>query len=208
MVQASFNPGFYDVGSLQEAKEVILGPEKHETVEQRWERETPYLAGLMQRTLGLTESSLLLDYGCGIGRMSKEMMTRSGCRAIGVDYSTNMRALAANYVDSARFAAIDAAMLGDVVTAKFDAAITVWVLQHCINPIENILHIVRALKPNGKLFVLNDLRLIPTNVGFVRDDIDVAELLFDHFMMVEKIELSETIGKDLAARSHCAVYER
>src|SRR4051812_17838790 len=98
-----FNPGFYDIGSLQEAKEVILGPEEHETVEQRWERETPYLGDLLERVLGLTKDSLLLDYGCGIGRLSKEMILRSGCRAVGIDYSTNMRALAANYVDNPRF---------------------------------------------------------------------------------------------------------
>jgi len=203
----TFRPEFYDIGTLQEAKEVILGPEAHETVEQRWERETPYLGDLMQRTLGLTEASLLLDYGCGVGRMSKEMIRRSGCRAVGIDYSTNMRALAANYVDSRRFSAADAGML-DLIGVKFDAAIAVWVLQHCLDPKENIAHIHAALRPGGRFFVLNDLRLIPTNVGFIRDDVDVTALLDGNFTLVERIDLDPLLGRDLAPRSYCAVYEK
>lgn len=207
--RVTYNPSFFDVGTLEEAKGVILGPEKHETVDQRWERETPYLGSLMEQYLGLSQKSLILDYGCGVGRLSKEMIKRTNCRAVGVDFQPNMRAFAANYVDDPRFMSCDAAMLSVFKPESFDAAIAVWVLQHCLRPAENLHHIVSSLRTGGRLFVVNDLRLIPTKeVGWIRDGIDIKVMLNESLKNVINIPLDISIGKDLAPRSFCGVWEK
>src|SRR5258706_10939744 len=46
------------------------------TTAERWENETPYLADLIAEQFDITADSLLLDYGCGIGRMSHELIKR------------------------------------------------------------------------------------------------------------------------------------
>lgn len=207
--RVTYNPDFFDVATIEEAKGVILGPEKHETVDQRWERETPYLGGLMQEHLGVSQKSLVLDYGCGVGRLSKEMIKRTQCRAVGVDFQPNMRAFAANYVDDARFMSCDATMLSVFKPESFDAAIAVWILQHCLRPAENVQHIVQNLRAGGRLFVVNDLRLLPTKeVGWIRDAIDIKAMLNESLKNVLEIPLDISIGKDLAPRSFCGVWEK
>lgn len=205
---AKFTPSIYDVGSMDEAKAVILSPFADMTVEHRWQTETPYLGGLIEKHLGITKDSLVLDYGCGVGRLSSEIIKRTGCMGVGVDYSTNMRAFAANYTDTPNFMACDALFLPEF-EGKFDAAFTVWVLQHCLHPLDNIKQIWYSLKPNGKFFVVNDIRFIPTDLGFVCDQTDVTALLNENFELLEQIELAPSVfGPELTPRAYCAVYQK
>jgi SAM-dependent methyltransferase len=203
---AKFDPSMYDVASLEEAKGVILGPEEGQTVDERWERETPYLGKLIEKHLRLKPESVLLDYGCGVGRLSWEAIRRTGCRAIGVDASVNMRALAASYAESNRFLACHEDMLE--LMPPCDAAIAVWILQHCVDPLHDIDLIASKLKPGARLFVLNDHRLVPTDRGFVRDGKDVTAMLDEYFHRRETIALdADGVGKMLEARAFCAIYE-
>lgn len=206
--KATYDRGIYDIGNLEEAKGVILGPEPHESVDQRWERETPYLVNLIREHLSLVSSSWLLDYGCGVGRLSRELIQQTSCKAVGIDTSANMRALAANYVDSPNFMAAEPMMIGFFGPCRFDAAIAVWVLQHCLSPQESIAQIYYALKENALLFVLDDHRLVPTDCGFVNDGIRVSALLQSRFKLVREITLDPILGADLHLRSHCAVYRK
>jgi 2-polyprenyl-3-methyl-5-hydroxy-6-metoxy-1,4-benzoquinol methylase len=76
--------------------------------------------------------SLVLDYGCGIGRLSKAPIARHGCNVVGVDISPSMRSMAVGYVDSERFSAWSREELDEKlgVGVAFDLAIWVRVLQH------------------------------------------------------------------------------
>jgi SAM-dependent methyltransferase len=96
----SYNAGIFDVADLDGARRIILTPEGGQTTDQRWNCETPYLTGLIADNLKLTAGSVVVDYGCGVGRLAKELISRHGCRVIGVDISANMRALADRYVGS------------------------------------------------------------------------------------------------------------
>ncbi len=185
-IQVTYNPRVFDVGSIDDAMRIILTPEGA-TTEHRWATETPYLADLIAGTFALTEQSLVLDYGCGIGRLAKALIARHGCRVIGVDISTNMRALGAVYVASDRFFACSADML-DVLVARglrCDLALTVWVLQHCLRVGDDIARIAGALQPNGELFVVNQLsRAVPTvERGWVDDKVDLDALLQGRFTL-------------------------
>jgi hypothetical protein len=66
------------VNNLAEAMSIILTPEGSTTAD-RWETETPYLADLIGQQCALRPDSLVLDYGCGIGRLAHELISRHNC---------------------------------------------------------------------------------------------------------------------------------
>src|SRR6266478_5491073 len=103
MTTLTYLPQVFDVLNMQSAREVILTHEGAASAEERWVTETPYVADLIEKSLRITPETVLIDYGCGIGRLAKELITRHRCRVIGIDISINMRALAIDYVRSDRF---------------------------------------------------------------------------------------------------------
>jgi SAM-dependent methyltransferase len=127
----------------------------------------------------------VIDYGCGIGRLAKEMIERFGCTVIGVDISANMRGLAASYVGSDRFFACAPEMLDQLVARgiRADAAISIWVLQHCFAPAQDIERLRESLIHGGRLLVVNNrARAVPTlEAAWVHDGIDIRQLLESRF---------------------------
>jgi 2-polyprenyl-3-methyl-5-hydroxy-6-metoxy-1,4-benzoquinol methylase len=169
----TYNPDVFRVRSIDEAKAIILTAEDI-GVEQRWQTETPYLISLIREQFpSLDANSTVIDYGCGIGRLSRELIAQTGCRVVGIDISSSMRALAASYVDSDRFFACSPEMF-DWVAARttFDLAIAVWVLQHTLRPADDVARIRQALRlPNGGFFLVNNHeRRVPTREMAWADD--------------------------------------
>jgi hypothetical protein len=70
IVALTCNPEILSVQNQGEAKRIILTPEDSST-ESRWATETPMVADLVARHCGLGSGSVVLDYGCGIGRGAK-----------------------------------------------------------------------------------------------------------------------------------------
>jgi cyclopropane fatty-acyl-phospholipid synthase-like methyltransferase len=85
----TYDPHIFQVNDLASAMKVILTDEDSSS-DKRWKTETPYAADLIGQYLTIDRDSLLLDYGCGIGRMAKELIARYGCRVIGTDISPQM----------------------------------------------------------------------------------------------------------------------
>lgn len=185
-LRLTYNPAVFDVADIAAAKRIILTPEGVPT-EQRWQVETPYVADLIGQSLAPTSSTLVVDYGCGIGRLAKELIARHGCRVIGVDISPSMRALAVTYVQSDRFFTCPPQMLDAMINrgVTVDAAISIWVLQHCVFPDEDIARLRGALKTAGRLFILNnDDRAVPTiERGWVSDGLDIKTMLSRDFVL-------------------------
>jgi len=209
--QHRYNPAIFETANLDAARRIILTPEGA-TTEQRWATETPYLAGLIADVFPLTEHSLVLDYGCGIGRMAKELISRHGCRVVGVDISTSMRSFAAAYVGSDRFFACSPAML-DVLAERgvaFDLALSIWVLQHCSEPAIDISRIAHAVVPKGGLFVVNQTtRAVPTFDGWIDDRVDVSALLSRDFAPEAADALSAAETSDvISLQCYWAAYRR
>ena len=64
---ARYKPEIFEVESYEAAQHIILTPETGgPSTAERWESETPYLAGMIAADLELGETSLAIDYGCGI----------------------------------------------------------------------------------------------------------------------------------------------
>jgi SAM-dependent methyltransferase len=189
--RARYHPEIFDAADMQRAKEVILtneGPDA--TTEARWAIETPYVMELMSKVISLRSDMVVLDYGCGVGRMAKAMIDASSCSVIGLDISPSMRRLAGDYVRSDRFFAVSPGQYDTMVRAGFrvHVAIAVWVLQHCFAPAEDVARIRRGLVADGKAFVLNmPKRAVPAvldetgTFAWAQDGIDVATLLRTEF---------------------------
>ena len=192
--EPAYYPGLFDVANVDDAKRIILTPETDRTTEERWRRETPYLIDLAHSHLQLTASSIVIDYGCGIGRLAKELISRYGCRVVGVDISKKMRELAERYVDSDRFLACRPEGLDLFGAAFADAALAVWVLQHCPQPTDDIHRIKQSLKPGARLFVVNEKgRAIPTKAGWMSDSLDLRQTLSEQCELADLGRLDETI---------------
>lgn len=180
-MRAVYAPEVFNASDIDQAKQIILTDEDDLNSAARWERESPYLVGLMDG-LNLTSDSVVLDYGCGIGRLSRALIDKYSCRVVGADTSFPMQKLALEYVGSPKFLACHPSMLAPL-GMKFDAAISVWVLQHCLTPQDDIATIHGALKPGGGLFVVNEtVRVVPAAgedrvLHWVHDGTDVAALL-------------------------------
>jgi len=181
----TYNPEIFTVGDIAHAKAIILTDEDGVDSGTRWEIETPYLAELIGQEIAPKPDQLVIDYGCGIGRLSREMIERFGCSVIGVDISANMRSLAASYVGSDRFFSCAPEMLDRLITqgVRADAAISVWVLQHCFAPAEDVERLRSALVHSGRLLIVNNrARAVPTvEANWVHDGIDIQEVLGARF---------------------------
>lgn len=202
----TYDARVFEARDLARAKHVILTPEAGQGTEERWARETPYLGGLLGEALELKPGQLVIDYGCGIGRMSKELIGRFGVQVLGVDISQQMRSLAPGYVESSAFSAVSRGMLERMAAAglRADAAISVWVLQHCLRPQEDLGLLKSALRAGGRIGVVNTrARYVPTREGpFINDDLDLKALLAATFPVTADGRLDvEAVGDHIAERS-------
>lgn len=198
---ARYFPEIFEVADETAAREIILTTEGEGADSRtRWALETPYVMELIRNAFDLRRDMLVLDYGCGIGRLAKAMIEASGCCVIGLDTSTGMRKLAIDYVRSDRFIPVSPGQFDALAAAglRVHAAIAVWVLQHCFRPGDDIARIRRSLVPQGSCFVLNmPKRAIPAvhdgmmdRSGFfwASDSIDVSKLLRSEFAVMAEGE--------------------
>jgi SAM-dependent methyltransferase len=183
MQDTVYNPQVFDVANLQHAKQIILTPEGGSTVE-RWAKETPYLVNwIVENAPWLAPNHVVLDYGCGVGRIAKGLIEKTGCRVVGVDISASMRALAHAYVEHPNFLSCDPSML-PYLNVKFSAGYAVWVLQHCEKPQEDIKLINENMGFNAPFFLVNNIhRAVPANViktkeyRWLSDGLDIDQLV-------------------------------
>ncbi len=200
-----YKPEVFYVSNLEEAKTIILTPGQDTSTEERWIKETPYLLEQLGQELQPNSDDLILDYGCGVGRLAKEMIARYGCTILGVDISCQMLQFAIDYVGSQRFITCSPDALERMVSKglRVDHAYSTWVIQHCLDPQAEIKRIKHALKPEGRFYIVNSHhRCVPSDQGWVNDGIQVAELLRREFQEVNSSVLPETVTTSAIAR-HC-----
>jgi SAM-dependent methyltransferase len=194
---AQYFPAIFETPTIEQAKAIILTNEgPGADTDTRWSVETPYLLSLVLSAVAVGPDTVILDYGCGIGRMAKALIEATGCSVIGVDTSANMRVLATQYVASDRFVAISSGQFDILLRAglRVHAALAIWVLQHCFAPATDIARIRGALTPGGRFCVLNmPRRAVPAvadapadharSFMWAADGIDVAALLRETFVV-------------------------
>jgi SAM-dependent methyltransferase len=184
----------------QKAREIILTPDGGMTTDERWERETAWISGFLE----FREDALVIDYGCGIGRLSKVIKRP----VLGVDLSPTMRQHAIRYVDRQEFGVVSPTMLQKLARQglRCGGAVCVWVLQHVVNPDEVIGDLSNALCSRAPLYVLNlSTRCVPTDAGWFDDGVHVDRLLDQSFKFVREIELPPELA---ALGAYFRLYEK
>jgi len=209
LTAATYSDAVFNVKNLDEAKRIILTQEVNASSEQRWQQETPYIVDLITSNVALSPESLVLDFGCGVGRIPKELISATGCRCVGVDTSVSMLALGLSYVSSDRYLAVSPEMLR-YLDLKFDLVLSVWALQHVRHLEREINDLTRFMPHKGKLFIVNEkTRFIPTAEGHWADDgQNIRKLLEKYFFLVSEGTLSPSAtAKGQPERCFWAVYE-
>jgi len=167
-----FNPA-----NLQHAKDIVLTPDP--TRPDKFEHDTKFLVDIIEKQNIVNNTSVVLDFGCGMGRNSKELIDRFGCNVFGTDISVNMLKFATIYVDNTKLF-VTCNRIN--ITGCIDVVLSSFVLQHVEKPHEEIEHIFNVLKPGGYLILLNDpkTRLYP---GGFRDE-DNSVIWYDDFVNI------------------------
>ncbi len=154
----TYDPRVFLCETEEAARSIILTPEAGLSTADRWEQETAWLKERMSFPEGL-----VIDYGCGIGRLSKVIGDSNP--VLGVDLSWSMRSQAEMYVQSGIFGAVSPTMLSCLVNAgslQAAGALSVWCLQHCLQPEQDIAMLRAAVRKGGVLYVVNrHTRFIP-----------------------------------------------
>ena len=204
---ARYDPSIFSVDTLAQAKRIILTPEIGRSTDERWARETPHICDLITNQMVINGDSIIVDYGCGVGRIARELIRRHKCHVIGVDISASMRALAASYVNSERFMACSPAML-PAIGARADVVIAIWVLQHVALPRTDLAMIEGIMKPGAWLFVVNEqnYRCVPSNQGWINDGIDIRGILEKAFIPVADGKMSKDVVGMQCERTFWAAY--
>lgn len=192
MEQLIYTPGIFDQNSLAGAKRVILTVPP-DIAEEFWQRTTVATGDLIIEAMRPEQDDVLLDFGCGIGRLAKELIGRTGCRVVGVDISAAMRRHAIEYVASGRFSVMSSeefAQLAASGTRAFSGAYSIIVLQHVLDPQTELRRIAATAKADAPFFVYNCInRCVPSNRGWVNDGQDVGRLASEIFDFQRQIDV-------------------
>jgi SAM-dependent methyltransferase len=215
---ATFKHDAYVVRDLQHAKIMAVGDvgrngqDIYASTEERWVVETAHTLELFASKYDFPPNSYLLDYGCGGGRLAKEIVDNWGCEVVGADQSESMRSVARHYVKSKkRFHTCPPEAVGKL-EGRFDFAWCVWVLQHSADPATDIRRIHAALKPGARFLVINELvRFIPTyEYGFIDDGVNIRSLLEEVFG--DPIETGmldpRCVSQEFSDRTYWAVFQK
>ena len=204
-MRLTYNPTIFDVADEDAARQIILTPDPDQDTATRWERETPYFGGLAQAFLAPGPEDVVVDFGCGIGRLSRELIARSGCRVLGVDISESMRRLAVDYVASDRFEAVSPETFSARVASglRIGGALAIWVLQHCLRPLDAVSVLRDALSAEARLLVVNThQRCVPVHEApWADDELKIRTMLAETLRQTAIGELDGRFVSPITQRS-------
>lgn len=117
------------------------------------------LASVVFGGLDLADAHTLLEVGCGVGAQTRQLLMRWPHMQIhAIDQSPSHLAAAAEHLRAARadgqvrLTRARAERL-PLAAAQFDAALTIWVLEHVPEPAQILAEMVRVLKPGGRVIL-------------------------------------------------------
>jgi SAM-dependent methyltransferase len=152
----------FDVTTFEQAKHVVLTSDPDNP--KKFENETNFLVNTIAEQMKTTmdESSIVLDFGCGMGRVAKELINKFNCKVIGLDISRSMLTFAKLYTANIKkFEGTHSYTTPDSV----DVALSILALQHSENPAKEIDNIINVLKVGGTFILLNEpTRYVPSDV--------------------------------------------
>lgn len=156
------------------------------------------------RELSLRGGEAIVDFGCGLGQLSRAMARAAGRRLLGIERSTEQLAEAARQAAAAgeerllelRQGDVQEPPLRDEEWGTFDVAHARFVLEHVQEPLTVVRQMVRAVRPGGRLVLQDDdhevLRCYPEPPGF-------AALWRAYERTYDRLGCDPYVGRRLAA---------
>jgi len=180
----------FNANSLENAKNIVLSPDPE--LPDKFQKETKFLVDCLTDNLSITDQTKILDFGCGMGRIARECITRFRCHVMGVDISASMLLYANYYV----YPYLENFSTGHCYTKpnSIDVVLAILSLQHCQHPQQEIDNIKSVLKPQGQLVLLNEnKRFVPSGIdseNFVvwdDDGFDIIEYCQQEFTLSHSV---------------------
>ncbi len=179
----------FDHSSLRRAKASILWFDD-------WKTATARQLGILS-SLGLIRNTFtIVDYGCGIGRMSQAIAEEYAVRLLAVDRSAEMLRHARNYVSNAfvtngtiqLFSEAELMTCLPSLAQSVDAILFMEVLQHIPEPIIDRLLplLIGTLKPSGKVFVFGNVRIDVGADGRLTPETPTVETVLERHVRIER----------------------
>jgi 2-polyprenyl-3-methyl-5-hydroxy-6-metoxy-1,4-benzoquinol methylase len=157
----------FDQRSLRKAKAVILWHDD-------WQQATQATLDVLDGLALVHDADTVVDYGCGIGRITRALRERHNVRVLAVDRSAPMRDHARGYLPDddlrsgvVRIISDNELMRQRELQGSVQCILMIEVLQHIPEPILDQLlpELVAMLKPQRKLFVLGNNSLDVDRAG-------------------------------------------
>ena len=128
----------FDVTTFEQAKNVVLTPDQDDP--KKFDKETNFLVSTITENLPLNDNTIVYDFGCGMGRIAKELINKTQCKVIGVDISASMLTFAKLYTANLKkFEGTHSYTTPESV----DVALRILALQHTENPQKEIDNMVK-----------------------------------------------------------------
>lgn len=186
----------FDVTTFEHAKHVVLTSDPDNPM--KFENETNFLIDTIaeQMKTKMDESSIVLDFGCGMGRVSKKLIERFDCNVVGVDISNTMLTFANIYISKPRkFKPMNSYNMANTI----DVCVSTFVFQHVEDPKTEIDIIYHNLKVGGYLILVNEnKRYVPSDVDSNRyvvwndDGFDIFGEINSKFKKVNSVQYMKT----------------
>jgi 2-polyprenyl-3-methyl-5-hydroxy-6-metoxy-1,4-benzoquinol methylase len=175
----------FDATDLETGKQICLS--KDIRYPNKFEEETQFLIDFIKQNNLINSKTKVADFGCGIGRVAKELIENFNCSVVGFDTSMHMLRLAEQYVENDKFKIQKYKREYKWNKERFDIFIASFVLQHSEHPKEDIDFIYENLEEQGTLVIVNEPeRLLPVDIknGYAvwfDDKINIPELISKKF---------------------------
>ena len=123
------------------------------------------------RELAIRPGDSIVDFGCGLAQLSLQMALAAGRRLVGIERSEEQLARAERHeLLDLRHGDVTVPPLHDDEWGSFDLAHARFVLEHVREPLAVVRHMVRAVRPGGRLVLQDDdhdvFRCWPEPAGF------------------------------------------
>lgn len=151
----------FDVITFDQAKNVVLTTDPNNP--NKFIEETEFVIDAITKQNIINSNSTVLDFGCGMGRVSKRIVEQFNCNVIGTDISNSMLTFAKLYVANIRKFHTQSTPYD--IPNSIDVCLCIFTLQHVEYPQLEIDRICNTIKPNGYLILLNEKnRFIPESI--------------------------------------------
>jgi SAM-dependent methyltransferase len=190
-------------GDMQSAMDICITPDPQKP--NKFNEETHFLIKFLNSKGMLHKRPKVLDFGCGVGRISKDLVDL-GCKVVGMDFSIPMLMAAINYVDNKNFTPlINTPTLPFAIKPEFELVICSFVLQHTEDPVKEIKFINSVMKDDATLVLVNEpYRLVPVGMDeerFVKwedDKIDIVQEVSVEFDLIGSYDYYNRTDKCLS----------